>query len=66
MPKAKKINEKTEKIMPKKVVQKTDEEEDEKEVDTDLILGEEGEEIDEEEEMLDEEDVDPFHDKWEE
>jgi hypothetical protein len=66
MPKTKKNNEIIENIQPKKAVEKILGDDEEKELDPDVILGEEGVVEEEEEEMLDGEDVDPFHDKWEE
>ena len=65
MPKTKKINEMIEKIDLKKPIVKDDEE---KELDPDLILpeGETEQEIEEEEELLDDDEINPFHDKWEE
>jgi hypothetical protein len=62
MPKTKKNNDTIEKMDPKKVVEKID---DEETLDPELVLAEGEEGAEEDEEMLDD-DVDPFHDKWEE
>jgi hypothetical protein len=58
-----KVKKNIQKIEPKKIVTRDEEE---KEIDPDAVVAEEGaEEETDEEEML-EDDVDPFHDKWEE